>query len=235
MSSPVEVVVAELDRVSYTYRTSSEEVAGLRDVSCRFLGGQSTAVVGRSGSGKSTLISLLGLMRAPTSGRVIILGEDTMEMKERRIAAARACEIGVVFQSFHLDDDLPTWRNVVLPWVFGGRMKKREAKERAIEALTEVGIGELANRRPNEMSGGQRQRVAIARALMMRPKLFIADEPTGNLDEETADRVAELLFGLSSETDATVVVVTHDMRIAGRADRQLHLSRGELVPSEALH
>jgi putative ABC transport system ATP-binding protein len=226
--------VAALDRVTVQYQSRSGDVVnGVDDLSLRLEGGRSVAVVGRSGSGKSTLISVLALMRRASAGRVEVLGRDVAQLNDREIAAFRSSSIGVVFQAFHLDLRQPLWWNVALPWVFGGDTPLGSARRRAEGLLDQVGLTGMGKRRPSELSAGQKQRVAVARAMMNDPLLFIADEPTGNLDEETADDIADLIFGLSRAAGTTVVVVTHDLDVAGRADRVVRLAQGQITASEA--
>ena len=184
------------------------------------------AVLGRSGSGKSTLIAVLSLLRQPTTGTLAIGGRPTARLGDRELARLRSRFVGTVFQSFHLDPGFTASENVMLPWVFGGSRRRATARAHAADLLALVGIGELATRKTGQMSGGQRQRVAIARALFNDPLLLVADEPTGNLDEATAESVAQLLFGLPRETGTAVVVVTHDEQISARADSVLRISQG---------
>lgn len=222
-------LAAAMTSVSVVYAADRhEEIRALDDVSLSFARASSTAIVGRSGSGKSTLISTLALMRNPSSGVVEIEGRTTGELSGRQAAEIRARRVGVVFQSFHLDPKWPAWANVALPWVFAGGCSRREARRRAMRALSDVGLDGMFERKPSEMSGGQRQRVAIARALINSPALFIADEPTGNLDETTANDIANLIFALPHRTGAAVVVVTHDPLVAARADRIVRLTQGRI-------
>lgn len=222
---------ASLRGVSVEYASPSGPVVALRDVTLELPRASSTAIVGRSGAGKSTLVSVLALLRTPTAGEVRIGGVDTAELDPAGRARLRALEIGIVFQAFHLEPSFTAIENVMLPWYFAdGSEPRRIARDRARSLLELLDIGELAERRPNEISGGQRQRVAIARALFPGPSLFIADEPTGNLDEETANEVADALLSLPRRLGTTVLVVTHDAVIAGRADRRMTLARGQLDP-----
>lgn len=226
-------VAAELEEITVHFGEGDALVRALDTVTCVFEQGTSTAIVGRSGSGKSTLISVLSMLRQPSSGTVRIDGVETENLSAREVARLRASQIGVVFQSFHLEPTLTAAQNVMLPWTFGAVDSGRRAAERHAEGLLEqLGIGELAQRRPNAMSGGQRQRVAIARALFVEPSLFVADEPTGNLDEETANDVAELIMTLPHHHQTAVAVVTHDTAVADLADRRLTLVRGALVSEE---
>lgn len=220
---------AALASVSVVYPTPSGPVHALDDVTVDFPEMTSTAVVGRSGSGKSTLVSVLALLRRPTAGQVQLRSVVTSALSSDAAAKVRAGGIGVVFQAFHLENSLTVWENVMLPWYFQtARTSRSLAHDRALELLAVLGIPELADRNPNEVSGGQRQRVAIARALFAQPTLLIADEPTGNLDEETANGVAETLFLLPLTVGTTVVVVTHDKAIADRAGRKISLIKGRV-------
>ncbi|HDL48478.1 MAG TPA: ABC transporter ATP-binding protein [Actinobacteria bacterium] len=220
---------ALLSGVTVEYPSVHGPVTALRDVDVLFRRGSSTAVVGRSGSGKSTLISVLSLMRKPDMGRVVFDGVDVATLSDAEIAGLRSTAIGIVFQSYHLDGSLTATENVMLPWFFrSDRTPRRCARRQATEILDRLDVGGLADRRPNEISGGERQRVAIGRALFAEPTLFVADEPTGNLDEDTANDVAQTIFSLSSRFGTTVVVVTHDDTIAAMAGRRLELVRGEL-------
>lgn len=218
---------AELSGVSVSYDSPSGPVQALSGVDLICRAGTSTSIIGRSGSGKSTLISVLSLLRHPTEGTVRIDDVDLAGMAAREKAALRASRIGIVFQAFHLEPSLSVADNVMLGWHFGpGALSRRAARARTRADLDELGISDLADRRPNTLSGGQRQRVAIARALFTRPTLLVADEPTGNLDEETAGQVAALLLGLPERHGTALVLVTHDHAIAALAQTQLELSRG---------
>jgi putative ABC transport system ATP-binding protein len=159
---------------------------------------------------------------------VEVLGHVASALTSRQAARLRSTSIGVVFQSFHLDHRQPLWWNIALPWVFSGGCSLRTARRRAEEILERIGMEGMATRRAGDLSGGQRQRVAIGRALMSAPALFIADEPTGNLDEDTADSVSNLIFGLTEQPGVTVIVVTHDHEVARRADHVVHLANGRL-------
>ena len=223
MSEPVSV----LDEVTVEYEVPGcPAVVALDRVSLTVRRGESMAVLGRSGSGKSTLIAVLSLLRQPTTGTLAIGGRPTARLGDRELARLRSRFVGTVFQSFHLDPGFTASENVMLPWVFGGSRRRATPRAHAADLLALVGIGELATRKTGQMSGGQRQRVAIARALFNDPLLLVADEPTGNLDEATAESVAQLLFGLPRETGTAVVVVTHDEQISARADSVLRISQG---------
>lgn len=220
--------VAELDDVSVIHETDQGPVTALDGVSFTCNAGTSSAIIGRSGSGKSTLISSLSLLRKPTNGGVRILGQDVTKLTELQFAKVRQQRIGIVFQNFHLDYAQTVEYNVMLPWYFGSELNAKGARARTQALLEELHIAELAKRRPHAISGGQRQRVAIARALFTQPALLVADEPTGNLDEDSAGLVSNLLFDLPQRSGTAVVVVTHDSTVAARAQRKFELIRGRI-------
>lgn len=226
---------ARLSDVSVSFPTSGGVVDALNGVSLTLAPASSTAILGRSGSGKSTLVSVLALLRRPTSGSVHVGGQDVSTLADAQLSRFRGRLVGTVFQSFHLDPAFTSMENVLLPWYFGVSGSRKQARRRASDLLELVGIPELAGRSPGQMSGGQRQRVAIARALFMEPSLLVADEPTGNLDEETAGLVAELLFALPAQTGTAVVVVTHDATIAAQADRRVRLRKGRISEDTSAH
>jgi predicted ABC-type transport system involved in lysophospholipase L1 biosynthesis ATPase subunit len=220
---------AALQSVTVKYSSQDGIVVALHDVSLKFPAKSSTAIIGRSGAGKSTLVSVLALLRKPTSGELVLDMVKTSTLSAGEMARLRSSEIGIVFQAFHLESSLTTLENVMLPWYFrSAREPRSAARRRAAYLLDALGIGHLAPRAPNQTSGGQRQRIAIARALFPEPTLFIADEPTGNLDEDTANGVADAIFSLPSALGTTVVVVTHDGDVAARAGRRVKLTKGHL-------
>jgi putative ABC transport system ATP-binding protein len=198
----------------------------LDDISFRIARAESVAIVGPSGAGKSTLLALLAGLDTPSSGRVWLEGRELSALDEDGRAAVRAARVGFVFQSFHLVPSLTAIENVMLPMELDGA---RDARERALAILGEVGLAARTGHYPNQLSGGEKQRVAIARAFATRPAVLFADEPTGNLDAATGDRIIELLFRLNSESGATLVLVTHDEHLASRCDRRLSLEAGRLV------
>ena len=220
---------AELIDVTVTYEARGQTLRALDGVNFSCKAGTSTSIVGRSGSGKSTLISVLSLLRQPTSGRVQVDGEDAAGMDPAGKARLRAAKIGIVFQSFHLEPSLTVLDNVMLGWHFHrSGLGRRQAVARAAEDLDMLGIGDLARRRPNALSGGQRQRVAVARAIFWRPALLVADEPTGNLDESNAGTVADLLLSLPARYGTAVILVPHDQAISRLAQTRLELVQGRI-------
>lgn len=217
--------------LSRTHRKGAREVRALLDADIVIREGEYVAITGPSGSGKSTLLSLLGLLDQPTAGNYRLSGRDVASLGDRAASAARNELIGFVFQSFHLIPHLNAWRNVALPLAYapvGKRLSAVERRERALAALDSVGMLEHAEHLPRELSGGQEQRVAIARALVGRPRLILADEPTGNLDSRTRDDVLDL-FERANAEGVTVVIITHDPAVAARAQRQIVLADGQVV------
>ncbi|MCP8631927.1 ABC transporter ATP-binding protein [Pseudomonas mosselii] len=188
--------------------------------------GDSLAIVGASGSGKSTLLGLLAGLDRPSAGKVILAGHDLGLLDEDQRARVRAEHVGFVFQSFQLLDSLNSLENVMLPLELDGR---RDAREHARDLLERVGLGKRLSHTPRQLSGGEQQRVAIARAFAAQPAVLFADEPTGNLDSHTGERISDLLFELNQERGTTLVLVTHDERLAKRCRRLIRLDAGRLV------
>jgi putative ABC transport system ATP-binding protein len=218
--------VIELVGVAKTYRSGSLEVEALLGIDLRVDQGEFVAVVGPSGSGKSTLMHIIGCLDVPTSGRLVLAGEDVADLDEDRLAAVRNRYIGFVFQQFNLLAYMTAVRNVELPLVYSG-IDAGERRELAMRALDLVGLGNRAGHRPGELSGGQQQRVAIARALVTEPALLLADEPTGNLDSASTNDILELLAELH-DAGRTIVLITHEQRLADQAGRVLHILDGQL-------
>src|SRR5580692_13049341 len=202
----------------------------VQDVSLDIAAGESVAVVGSSGAGKSTLLALLAGLDLPTTGRVLLEGTDLTRLDEDGRARLRAQRVGFVFQSFHLIPALTALENVMLPLELAGRA---DARGVAAETLSGVGLGERTGHYPRQLSGGEQQRVAIARAFVTRPAVLFADEPTGNLDTVTGQRITDLLFEMNRSTGSTLVLVTHDRLLAGRCSRMLELDAGRTVTAGA--
>lgn len=201
----------------------------LDNVSLAVHQGETVAVVGVSGAGKSTLLGLLAGLDVPSSGRVLLSGQDLSSLDEDGRSAVRADHVGFVFQSFHLIPSLTALENVMLPLELAGQDR---AATIARETLQRVGLGPRASHYPRQLSGGEKQRVAIARAFVIEPKVLFADEPTGNLDQRTGEAVIDLLFNLNRETGATLVLVTHDLDLARRCDRVLMMEAGRIEREE---
>jgi putative ABC transport system ATP-binding protein len=201
-------------------------LAILSDVSLAIARGETVAIMGASGAGKSTLLALLAGLDEPTSGTVRLAGNELTTLDEDGRAAVRARHVGFVFQSFHLVPSLTALENVMLPLELTGRA---DARSTAREVLGRVGLAERVGHYPRQLSGGEQQRVAIARAFVTRPDVLFADEPTGNLDTATGERIMDLLFGLNAATGATLVLVTHDTALASRCGRVIRLDAGRVV------
>ena len=198
----------------------------LSGVNLSIVAGESVAIVGASGAGKSTLLALLAGLDEPSGGRVWLNGAELTRLDEDGRAALRAKQVGFVFQSFHLMPSLTALENVMLPLELAGR---KDARGAALEVLEKVGLSARKGHYPNQLSGGEQQRVAIARAFVTRPAVLFADEPTGNLDTATGERIIDLLFDLNAESGTTLVLVTHDEAIAGRCQRVIQLDAGRIV------
>jgi len=216
--------VIELDRVTKVYRTGSVAVAALRGVSLVIRQGEYVAIVGPSGSGKSTLMHILGCLDVPTSGSFRLAGESVGSMSEAELAVIRNRRVGFVFQQFNLLASLSAWQNVELPLTYAG-VGRAERKERAMNALSRVGLAGRVQHRPGELSGGQQQRVAVARALVTEPDLILADEPTGNLDSVSASDVLALMDELHV-AGRTIVLITHDTDVASASERVIGIRDG---------
>lgn len=217
-----------LEHVSKTYRQKERTITALKDVNLTIPTGQLVAIQGPTGGGKSTLLQLLGALDRPTAGRVSLGEADLTGMPDTKLGGIRATEIGFVFQGFNLIPTLNAQENVETALEPLG-VPSEERKRRAIAALESVGLGDRAHHVPSELSGGQQQRVAIARALVKEPEVLLADEPTGNLDEQTRDEIMDLLEGLWRDRGLTLVIVTHDSAVAKRAERRLHLTHGTVT------
>jgi putative ABC transport system ATP-binding protein len=208
-----------------SYKMGLITVHALRGVNLKIRHGEMISVVGPSGSGKSTLLNMLGALDTPTSGKILIDAFDIGRMGERALARFRNRKIGFIFQSYNLIDRSKVTKNVELPAIVAD-MPKKLRDRRVHELLDLVGLGDKANRRPNALSGGEQQRVAIARALINDPAFILADEPTGNLDSKTGEEIQNLLIRVNQEKNATIVVVTHNLELAERTGRILHLRDG---------
>ena len=222
------VVIAR--HLSKVVTSSEAPLQILDDVSLSIERSSSLAIVGASGSGKSTLLSLLAGLDLPSSGQVILAGEDLTALNEDQRATLRGREVGFVFQSFQLLDSLTALENVMLPLELAGRS---DARERAGELLQRVGLEARRQHYPQQLSGGEQQRVAIARAFASEPSILFADEPTGNLDAATGERISDLLFALNRDRGTTLVLVTHDAQLADRCQHAVRMQAGRLLGDDA--
>jgi putative ABC transport system ATP-binding protein len=217
-----------MQEVSKVYRTERIETLALDGISLSVDEGEFVSVMGPSGCGKSTLLNLMGLLDEPSTGRIRFDGDRIENYRDRDVARLRNEKVGFVFQEFHLVADLKVLDNVEIPLLYR-RLSAAERRRRALEALDRVGLTSRVHHFPSQLSGGQQQRVAIARAIVGRPKLVLADEPTGNLDSHMGGEVMQILEELNKEDGATVVMVTHDPRLADRTQRTLRIFDGRQV------
>ena len=222
------VIARHLNKV---VTTSEAPLQILSDVNLSIQRGSSVAIVGASGSGKSTLLSLLAGLDLPSSGEVLLAGQSLTALDEDQRAALRGLEVGFVFQSFQLLDSLNAVENVMLPLELAGR---RDARQHATELLERVGLKARISHYPQQLSGGEQQRVAIARAFASEPAILFADEPTGNLDAATGQKITDLLFDLNREHGTTLILVTHDERLAASCERALHMQAGQLQAEQTV-
>jgi lipoprotein-releasing system ATP-binding protein len=222
-------VLVQVDSLEKTYRTARGELRLFQGLDLTVMTGEMVAIVGQSGAGKSTLLHILGALDRASAGRVYCASTDVDRLSERDAAAFRNREIGYVWQFHYLLPEFSALENVAMPFLARG-VRKREALEVAASWLREVGLEDRSDHRPGELSGGEQQRVALARALVNRPRLLLADEPTGDLDEETSERVFELLERLHRTHGLTSILVTHNLELAARCTRALRLEAGRLVP-----
>jgi putative ABC transport system ATP-binding protein len=218
--------VIELINVSRTVTSGAGPLTILQPTSLRFETGQAVAITGASGSGKSTLLGLIAGLDSPTTGQIMIGAEDITTLDEETLARLRGTKIGIVFQFFHLIPSLTALENVMVPLEIAGDKNPR-AKAQAL--IDEVGLNGRGHHYPSQLSGGEQQRVAIARALANDPDVILADEPTGNLDSRTGEQVIELLVDVNRKRGRTLVLVTHDLELAARADRTIRLRDGHVV------
>ncbi len=219
----------ELKNVTRTYHLGDEVLNALDNVSFSVQAGEFIAITGPSGSGKSTLANIIGGLDRPTGGSVVVDGDDLSHVSDRKLSDYRNSHVGFVFQSFNLQGTQTALENVTLPLIFA-RMHAKERKARATECLQAVGLGDRLKHKPGQLSGGQRQRVAIARALATKPRIIIADEPTGNLDSARGEEIMHLLKELNKQ-GITLIIITHDMNIARQAGRTIQIKDGHLSGS----
>lgn len=220
----------EIKNITKTVRSGADDLTILADVSLEIPDGQFVAITGASGSGKSTLLGLLAGLDAPSSGEILIDGENITKMSEDGLATLRSNKLGFIFQSFHLIPSLTAFENILIPLEIRG---EKGGKERATNLLEEVGLTNRGHHYPNELSGGEQQRVAIARAFANNPKILLADEPTGNLDSRNGQHIFELMTALHDDKKTTLILVTHDQELAEKAQRQIRLRDGKVISDES--
>lgn len=215
------------DNLYKNYYLDSRTIEVLKGIDLEIYEGEVVAIMGPSGVGKSTLLHILGVLDRPTKGRVLIEGIDIFQYNDQQLAAYRNRSVGFVFQFHHLLPEFSALENVMLPGLIAG-LDKVLVRNRAIELLTEVGLEERLDHRPNELSGGEQQRVAVARALINSPKLLLADEPSGNLDRQAAESLHRLFWDLNQKLHQTLIIVTHNQELANQADRVIELFDGRV-------
>ena len=226
--------IVELQDVRKSYGLGTPvETEVLHGINLAISEGEFAALTGPSGSGKSTLLNLIGLLEAPTSGRLQVDGVDIAGMADATLTALRGRSIGFIFQFHHLLPGFTALENVMMPSIIDLGWPTTEAKDRAMALLKQVGLQDAAHKRPSQLSGGMQQRVAIARALSLSPRLILADEPTGNLDTRSASEVFELLQAVNREHQSACLIVTHDPALAARCQRQIQIVDGQLLDEKA--
>ncbi len=223
--------ILSADHLSKSYKSGDNDLMVLQDVSFDISRGETVAIVGPSGSGKTTLLGLCAGLDRPTDGSVSLCGTTLENLGEDDRADVRNKSVGFIFQNFQLIPTLTALENVTIPLELQGR---KQVEQIAKELLTRVGLGDRTHHYPTELSGGEQQRVSLARAFSNTPEILFADEPTGNLDEETGDRVEALLFDLNREQGTTLIIVTHDLELAGKTDRIIRLKGGKIISDERL-
>jgi putative ABC transport system ATP-binding protein len=217
-----------LQNIEKVYRTTNIETLALNNISLNIAKGEFLSIMGPSGCGKSTLLNIMGLLDAPSKGRIEIAEQTTDKLSDKQLAHFRNQKLGFIFQSYHLINDLQVLDNVELPLLYRTTTAK-ERRQLASEALEKVGLSNRMKHFPTQLSGGQRQRVAIARAIVGRPEIILADEPTGNLDSAMGNEIMEILIGLNQKDNTTIVMVTHDENMAQKTHRLVRLFDGSQV------
>jgi lipoprotein-releasing system ATP-binding protein len=218
--------LVKVQQLFKTYGNGTKQVEVLKGIDLTFLQGERAAIVGASGAGKTTLLHILGTLDRPTSGKVLYEGKDIFTLNEKELALFRNGEIGFVFQFHHLLPEFSALENTMMPCLIRG-MSRKEGSSRAESILTLVGLKDRLSHKPGELSGGEQQRVAVARALVLEPKMLLADEPTGNLDTKIGEAVFDLLEEINRMKGVTLIVVTHNLKLAARMSRQIHLMDGK--------
>lgn len=224
-SSPV----VQLTQVSKSYQMGAVTVTALQGVDLNLYAGEFAAIVGPSGSGKSTLLNMIGCVDVPSSGRVLVDGQNVTHLKDNELTRIRLLKLGFIFQSFNLVNVLSVFQNVEMPLLLQGHFSKQERKTRVETLIERVGLTPYLKHRPNELSGGQRQRVSIARALVANPKIVLADEPTANLDSKTGSEIIDLMKEINESQGTAFLFSTHDERLVSRVERVIHIQDGQIL------
>ena len=226
-------IILACNELCKTYHQGPEQLDVLSNVNLSVMAGERVAIVGASGSGKSTLLNMLGGLDTSSSGEVVVVGESLSSLSESRRSRLRNRYLGFVYQFHHLLGEFSALENVAMPLLIRGESIEKINQD-ATDILTKVGLSERLNHKPSELSGGERQRVAIARALVAQPACVMMDEPTGNLDQATADSIHDLIFELNQQFATSFIIVTHDISLAAKMDRCLQLTNGTLVESQVI-
>ncbi len=228
------IIQLENIKKQYTYQSAPSRIV-LENINLQVNKGDTLAIVGPSGCGKSTLLNILGTLDLPSAGKVILEGENMIDFKEEKLAEVRNRKIGFIFQMHHLLPQLNLLENVLVPTLpLKDKKLKKEALQRALALLKFVGLEDKHHQRPGQLSGGECQRAAVVRALINQPELILADEPTGSLDQESAEKMGDLLVRINKEYNVAMVVVTHSMELAGRMEKIYMLSQGQLIKHNSM-
>ncbi|WP_283593058.1 ABC transporter ATP-binding protein [Paraclostridium bifermentans] len=223
--------ILRTENLTKSYGMGDMKVTALNNLNLSITKGQFVSIIGASGSGKSTLLHMLGCVDKPTSGKIYIEDTDISSMNETELALFRRRKVGLIYQFFNLIPTLNVEKNILLPMLLDGRKPKKEEFDKIVKLL---GLSERLNHLPNQLSGGQQQRVAIARSLIYRPSIILADEPTGNLDRKNSESILEMLKVSNKEYNQTILIITHDEKIALSADRMIRIDDGEIVSDEVI-
>lgn len=223
--------ILRTENLTKTYGVGDTKVTALNNLNLKINKGEFVSIIGASGSGKSTLLHMLGGVDKPTEGKIYIDDTDISSMDETKLALFRRRKVGLIYQFFNLIPTLTVEKNILLPMLLDGRKPKREEFDKIVKML---GLNERLNHLPNQLSGGQQQRVAIARSLIYRPSIILADEPTGNLDRQNSESILEMLKVSNKEYNQTILIITHDEKIALSADRMIRIDDGKIVSDEVI-